>query len=316
MAWLPSGAPPRRTNFGGQFVDRSPLHCLWPNITAPSMTSSLQRLDSTISTALAVPATTRSASKTPGRRGRLSGTGHGVTDTGRTDRTAEGNARQRQCGRGADQGRHVSRDFRIQGHHRRNDLDFVAEIVREQRPDRPVDQARGQGFAFSGASFALEEAARNAAAGVEPLLVIDGEGKKSMPSRAVLLPTAVTSTTVPPMLTRTEPLACRAISSPVSGDGLISELKLLGMFGHDLAPALSVNGGCRVWRSARDNGRLPCAEVIKQATALVDQLEQATAGMMVLLVVGEVFGQVFDTPTAGRSALRGAGIVRSTLARR
>ena len=37
--------------------------CLWPNITAPSMTSSDSTLasDSTISTALAVPATTSSS---------------------------------------------------------------------------------------------------------------------------------------------------------------------------------------------------------------------------------------------------------------
>src|SRR5690606_4110224 len=50
-----------------------------------------------------------------------------------------------------------------------------------QRADRAVDQARDQGFLLGLAAFALEEAARDAAAGVELLLVVDGEREEVLP---------------------------------------------------------------------------------------------------------------------------------------
>src|SRR5690606_41747700 len=63
----------------------------------------------------------------------------------------------------------------------RDDLHFVAELVREQRADRAVDQAAGQRFLLGGAALALEEAAGDAAAGIELLLVVDGERKEVLP---------------------------------------------------------------------------------------------------------------------------------------
>ncbi len=56
-------------------------------------------------------------------------------------------------------------------HHQR----FVAIAVGEQRTDRPVDQARDQGFAFGRRALALEIAARNLAGGVITFLVVHGE---------------------------------------------------------------------------------------------------------------------------------------------
>ena len=38
-------------------------------------------------------------------------------------------------------------------------MHFVEETFGEQRADRTVDQAAGQGFVFAGLGFALEEAA-------------------------------------------------------------------------------------------------------------------------------------------------------------
>ena len=55
-------------------------------------------------------------------------------------------------------------------------LRLVAPAVGEQRTDRAVDQARDQRLALGRAAFALEVAARNAARGVELLLVVDREG--------------------------------------------------------------------------------------------------------------------------------------------
>ncbi len=59
-----------------------------------------------------------------------------------------------------------------------DDLRVAAEIVGEQRADRPVDQAGGQRFAVGQAPFALEIAAGNAARGEGLLLVVDGQGKE------------------------------------------------------------------------------------------------------------------------------------------
>src|SRR5690606_3088152 len=53
--------------------------------------------------------------------------------------------------------------------------------VGEQRADRAVDQPRGQGFLLGGAALALEEAARDAAAGVELFLVVDGQREEVLP---------------------------------------------------------------------------------------------------------------------------------------
>src|SRR5690606_8619259 len=104
-----------------------------------------------------------------------------VADLGGADRAHERGAGQRQRGRGADQGEHVAVDLRVHRHHGGDDLDFVLVVLGEQRADRTVDQARDQGFLLRGAAFALEETTRDAAAGVELFLVVDGEGEEVLP---------------------------------------------------------------------------------------------------------------------------------------
>ena len=54
-------------------------------------------------------------------------------------------------------------------------MHFIEKPLGEQRTDRTVDQAAGQGFEFAGLGFALEEAARNLAGGVGLLDVVDGQ---------------------------------------------------------------------------------------------------------------------------------------------
>ena len=154
--------------------------CWWPKTTAPSMTSSGSSLasDSTISTAASVPATTRSSfdvvvsSVLLGIQDVLA---VDIADARRADRSAERNARQRDRRRRADHRRNVRIDLGIDRHHRRDDLHFVVEAVREQRPDRTIDQPAGQRFLFRRAAFALEKAAGDAAGGVGFFLVVDGQ---------------------------------------------------------------------------------------------------------------------------------------------
>src|SRR6185437_11095124 len=57
-------------------------------------------------------------------------------------------------------------------------LRLVLEAFYEQRPDRPVDQARGERLLLARPALALEEAAGDLAGGVGSFLVIDGEGEE------------------------------------------------------------------------------------------------------------------------------------------
>jgi hypothetical protein len=138
-----------------------------------------------------------------------------VTDLGGADRALERGASQRERGGRADQGGDVTVDFRIQRHDRRDDLDFVLVVLREERTDRAVDQARDQRFLLGRTAFALEEATRDAATGVELFLVVDGEREEVLAFARRLAATAATSNTVPSTETMTAPPAWRAIS-PVS----------------------------------------------------------------------------------------------------
>ena len=72
----------------------------------------------------------------------------------------------------------VGIDLGIDRHHRRDHLHFVEEAVGEQRPDRAVDEARGQRLLLRRTSFALEKAAGDLAGGVGLFLVVDGQRKE------------------------------------------------------------------------------------------------------------------------------------------
>ncbi len=110
-----------------------------------------------------------------------------ITDLGGTDRPGERCARQGERGRSADHGRNIAIDLRIHRHDRGDDLGLVAEALRKQRTDRPIDQARGQSFLLGGTPLTLEESTGNAAAGVELFLIVDGERKEIEPLAQALV---------------------------------------------------------------------------------------------------------------------------------
>ena len=151
----------------------------WPNITASSICFSGSSLasDSTIMTASPVPATTRSSVALAHL------VDHRVehelavddADAGSADRAQERQAGERQ-GRGSGhQADDVGIILHVVGEHGDDHLRLVLEAVHEQRPDRPVDQARGQRLLLGGATLALEKATGDLAGGVGLLLVVDGE---------------------------------------------------------------------------------------------------------------------------------------------
>ncbi len=61
----------------------------------------------------------------------------------------------------------------VRGEDGADHLHLVAEALRPERPDRPVDHARGEGRPLGRLSFALEEAARDLPGGIHPLLDVD-----------------------------------------------------------------------------------------------------------------------------------------------
>ena len=91
------------------------------------------------------------------------------------DRSHERHAGERQRRRGRDHGDDVGIVLEIVRQRGDDDLRVAAVALGEQRPDRPVDQARDQRLVLGRAAFALEIAAGNAARGVEFFLVVDGE---------------------------------------------------------------------------------------------------------------------------------------------
>ncbi|EWS64054.1 hypothetical protein Y695_02706 [Hydrogenophaga sp. T4] len=94
------------------------------------------------------------------------------------DGAVERDAADRQGGRGGDHGRDIGLHFGVQAHHVHDHLDFVVEAFGEQRADRAVDQAAGQGFQLAGAAFALEEAAGDLAGGVRLFGVVHRQGEE------------------------------------------------------------------------------------------------------------------------------------------
>ena len=110
-----------------------------------------------------------------------------IAHPGAKDRPQEGNSGDGQRSRGADEGWDIGIVLQIVAQHRADDLGFVAETVGEERPDRPVDEPRGQRFLFRRAAFALEETARDASGREGLLLVVDGKRKEIHPGSRLLL---------------------------------------------------------------------------------------------------------------------------------
>ena len=176
-----------------------------------------------------------------------------VADPGRADGSVEGHAGDRQGRRGADHGRNLGVDRRVQGLHRRDDLDLVGEALREQGPDRAVDQAGGEDLVLARAALAAEEAARDAASGVGLLLVVHGQ-RQEVALRAGLL--ADHHGDQHHGVVHVDEHGAVGLAGDLAGlqgDGLVAELEVFayggGNHGYDLgcgprALALSVGLGC------------------------------------------------------------------------
>src|SRR3990170_3043860 len=108
-----------------------------------------------------------------------------AADAHGADGTLEGDLADRQRGRGGDGADDVGVVLLVGGEDREYDMHVVLVARREQRPDGPVGEAGGEDGRFRGARLALDEAARDLARGVHPLLEVDRE-REEVEARAGL----------------------------------------------------------------------------------------------------------------------------------
>src|SRR6476646_3325359 len=154
-------------------------------------------------------------------------------------------------------------------------------------------------------------------------------GKKSAPSRPSVRPTAVASTTVPSCCTRTAPCACLAtapVSKLISFSPMVTARRVAPGSTAMLMFSLFSPRARAFWRAILRSGRALAAQaqlLDQRAVALqivplhvgqqpappADQLEQAPAGMVVVLVHLHVLGELADPLCEqGDLHLRRAGV--------
>ena len=97
------------------------------------------------------------------------------TDADGADRARERDLADGQRGRGRDRAEDVRLVLLVGREDRDDQLDVVLVALGEERADRAVGQAGGQGRRLGRARLALDEAARDLARGVHPLLELDRE---------------------------------------------------------------------------------------------------------------------------------------------
>ena len=100
------------------------------------------------------------------------------TDERTADRSVPRDIRNRQRDGSADHRRNFRRTVGVDGHDRQRQRDIVAQILREERTNRTVDDTACQNSLFRRLAFTAEESARYFAYGIHFFIIIDGEGKE------------------------------------------------------------------------------------------------------------------------------------------
>ena len=104
----------------------------------------------------------------------------GVTHTGSTNRAVERDTGDGQGCRCSNHGSDIRIVVLAGRHNRQHNLNFVHVAVREQRANRTVDQAGGQGLFLGRTTFTLEEATRDFTGGVGFFLVVHSQGEEAL----------------------------------------------------------------------------------------------------------------------------------------
>ena len=99
-------------------------------------------------------------------------------DAHRADRTGKRNIGEGKCNRRAVDSGNIRIVLGISRKHEGDDLGLGAEAFREQRTDGTINLTAGQNLALAHPSFALDEAAGNAASGVGVFAIVNGKRKE------------------------------------------------------------------------------------------------------------------------------------------
>ncbi len=96
----------------------------------------------------------------------------------RAYRPGERYLRHAQGGRGTDGSQDIGVVLLVGGEHSDDDLHVVPEALGEQGTQRPVGETGRQDSLSARTPLPTEEAARDLASGIQPLLIVDGEGEE------------------------------------------------------------------------------------------------------------------------------------------
>ena len=99
-----------------------------------------------------------------------------VADADGRDRIRERNLGDHQRRGGGVDGEDIGIVLAVSGENQGDDLRLLPVALRKRWAEGTVDETAGENFLLGGTAFAFEKAARDAAAGVGVLLVVDGEG--------------------------------------------------------------------------------------------------------------------------------------------
>ena len=220
---------------------------------------------------------------------------------------------------------HVGVVVRVGRQHKRDDLRLVAPARREQRTDRAIDHAAGEHFLLGGLAFALEEAAGDASRRVGVFLVVDRQRKKVDAFARVGGGARRDQDDRVAHADDDRAVGLLGVFAGFERKGGAVDFKFssvhlcLGDHGcvcigadGDSGKAgtdLSAICGCPGGGSARRIVGIFALQIVQQAAALADQLEETAARVMIFRVRLEVLGEIADAfAENGDLNFRGAGV--------
>ena len=250
-----------------------------------------------------------------------------AADAHARNRSHERDVGDSQGARCADHGGEFRCVVLLDGEDGRDDLDVVAEALREQRANRAVDQARAEDGVARRAALTLDEAPRDLACCIHLLFVVDRQreevhafarlsrcrGRDEHDGVAVAHEHGAVGLLRELSVLDDERAACEFHLKAIHKNLLVSLLHSYLLFyvyfsrkKSGIAPAFrfriarqqsALNRGTQTKlcdnRTITLNIRL--VEVAEQTTAMADHLQQTATGMMILLVLLEVLRQIVDT---------------------
>ncbi len=257
-----------------------------------------------------------------------------IADPHAGDRSVERNVGHRQCAGGSDHGNDIGRIVRVDRHHRGYDMDIIPESVGKQGPNWPVNHPGAQNRRFRRSSFPFNESAGDFADGIHPFFIIDSQGKEidSFPGRrrsgrshhhrciavadqdssiglfgilagfddewpAAEFKLKSLHAPFPPHISFFT-FTLQIISYSATKENVLFAMPVLnGRQTKKKRVAPLIFGLLSQIQPAQQRAipfQITVLEIIQQAAAMADHLQQTATGMMIFLVILQMLGQLVD----------------------